>query len=685
MLVFGKRGADFGLSDAHGAAFAALLPPAVRTDGGEMLPLAAAADGTYIGHGFAVRERAADLGGGLCRVTRCVRNTTDGDRRIQLRTTLRDAFVRDHYVIPCVNYNGNPGGGNYTHGFAKDGKPWIFAYDRTGIPSCSLTEDASRVVALFAADTDETSLVSSVSLTENPDGSLDHHLYYPYIESPYSYTNTDTLTAPYETFLAFAPGEEKIFTFYIFVGAPKWKNFGMASLIDRLDELHNPDLPPATDARTLWDAGIDYIGSLRREYRGRGLFASARRADFGAPVFAPPAASFEIGWAGQGALNSQLYICEYLRTGERHFLDAALENLDAWAEKQAENGLFLAHYEWYPAPGEPAWRPAVSDTKILANFHIPGGTNKGGKGWYPELCNLGWGAASFARCYMLLHGAGIDRPDYLAFARRTCDFFCEHFDEENGFGKAYRFDGSSFDATGTIGAFALPALIEVYRATGEKKYLDGAVRGFDFYARRDLDAFSLTAGAIDCASVDKETVWPLFRAALDLFDETGDAAYRTRAEMCAYYFDSWTYRYDALYPATSDFARYGYHTRGGTAVSVQHHAIDSWGSLAAPEFVRLWRATGDARWFARARALWHNATLCIALDDKTVINGTLRPRGGQNEAFFGCRWTRYRPVEERGHFNNWLISWVNAYRLYAIHTLGFDHALFQVEENACKP
>ena len=37
MLVFGKRGADFGLSDAHGAAFAALLPPAVRTDGGEML------------------------------------------------------------------------------------------------------------------------------------------------------------------------------------------------------------------------------------------------------------------------------------------------------------------------------------------------------------------------------------------------------------------------------------------------------------------------------------------------------------------------------------------------------------------------------------------------------------------------------------------------------------------------
>ena len=680
MLTFGKRGAAYGcLADAAGEVFATLLPPGVRTAAGEVLRLAAAADGGYAGHGFAAADTVCDLGGGLCRVTRRVQNTAAGAQRAQLECALCDSFVRTHFVIPCINYDGNPGGGNYPHGFEKDGKPWIFAYDRTGIPSCSLTEDETRTVALFAADTDAVSLVSSVSLTENADGSLVHHIYYPYIEAPYSYTNTDTLTAPLETYLDFAPGETKAFSFYVFVGAPKWKNFGMASLTDRLDEVQDLDMPPVTDARTLWDAGIDYIGSLRREYRGHHLFALARRADFGAPAFAPAPASFEIGWAGQGALTSQLCICEYLRTGERRFLDAALENLDAWAEKQAENGLFLAHYEWYPAPGEPAWRPAVSDTKILANFHIPGGTEKGGRGWYPELCNLGWGAASFARCYLLLRDAGIDRADYLAFARRTCDFFLAHFDLENGFGKAFRFDGSCYDAAGSIGAFALPALIEVWRATGEQKYLDGAVCGFAFYAERDLAAFSLTAGAIDCASVDKETVYPLLRAALDLYDITGDARYLTRAEMCGHYFFSFAYRYDALYPDSSDFSRYGYHTKGGTAVSVQHHAIDSWGSIVAPEFVRLRRATGDDRWFRRARALWHNATLAVALDDEMVINGTVRPRGGQNEAFFCCRWTRYRPVEERGHFNNWLVAWVNAYRLYAIHTLGFDHALFQTE------
>ena len=681
MFTFGRQGAVYGcLASAEaGEVFAVLLPPGVRTETGDVLRLAAAEDGGYAGHGFAARDAVCDLGGGLCRITRRMQNTAECARRVQLETALCDRFVRTHFVIPCVNYNGNPGGGNYPHGFAKDGKPWIFAYDRTGIPSCSLTEDETRTVALFAADTDETSLVSSVSLTENEDGSLCHHIYYPYIEAPYSCTNTDTLTAPLLTYLDFAPGEAKDFSFYVFVGAPKWKNFGMASLTDRLDEAQDLDMPPAVDARTLWDAGIDYIGSLRREYRGHHLFALARRADFGAPAFAPAPASFEIGWAGQGALSSQLYICEYLRTGERRFLDDALENLDAWAEKQAENGLFLAHYEWYPAAGEPAWRPAVSDTQILANFHIPGGTEKGGKGWYPELCNLGWGAASFARCYRLLRDAGIERGDYLAFARRTCDFFLAHFDEENGFGKAYRLDGSCYAAESSIGVFALPALIEVFRATGDPKYLDGAVRGFDFYAHRDLAAFSLTGGAIDCASVDKETAYPLLRTALDLYDETGDARYLVRAEMCGHYFFSFAYRYDALYPETSDFARYGYHTKGGTAVSVQHHAIDSWGSIAAPEFVRLWRATGDCKWFRRARALWHNATLAVALDDKTVINGTVRPRGGQNEAFFCCRWTRYRPVEERGHFNNWLVAWVNAYRLYAIHTLGFDHALFQTE------
>lgn len=681
MLIFGKSGSGYGLleHEAAGEAFAALLPPALRTAAGETLTLSASGD-TYTGHDFTVTERAEDLGGGLCRVLRRWRNTGAQAQEVQLVTTLRDSFVRTHYVIPCVNYNGNPGGGNYPHGFDKDGTPWIYAYDRTGIPSCSLSEDDSRTVALFASDADATSLVSAVSLTACADGRLDHHLYHPYIEEPFSYTNTDTLTAPVENYLTFAPCEEKEFSFYIFVGTPKWKNYGMASLIDRLDTLWNPEMAPTVDARTLWDVGIDYIGTLYREYRGKHLFALARRADFGAPAFSPAPASFEIGWAGQGGLNSQLFICEYLRTGERRFLEAATANLDAWMEKQTENGLFLAHYEWYPAPGEPEWRPAVSDTKILANFHIQGGTEKGGKGWYPELCNLGWGATSFARCYMLLRDAGIDRPDYLTFARRTCDFFLAHFDEENGFGKAYRFDGSSFDVTGTIGAFALPALIEMYRATGETVYLEGAKRGFAFYVRRDLEQFSLTAGAIDCASVDKETVYPILRAALDLYDITGDASLLMRAEMCGCYFYSWAYQYDVLVPETSDFVRYGYHTKGGTAVSVQHHAIDSWGSLAAPEFIRLWRATGDDRWFRRARALWHNATLCIATDDKTVINGTLRPRGGQNEAFFACRWTRYRPVEERGHFNNWLVSWVNAYRLYAIRSLGFDHPLFAMPE-----
>ena len=166
MLVFGKCGTEYGLLCGDGEAFAALLPPAVRADG-DLLPLTAAADGTYTGHGFAVRETAADLGGGLVRVTRSVRRTADTPAQVQLAFTLRDGFVRSHFVIPCVNYNGNPGGGNYPHGFARDGKPWIFAYDRTGIPSCSLTEDATRVAALFASDSDALSLVSSVSLTEN--------------------------------------------------------------------------------------------------------------------------------------------------------------------------------------------------------------------------------------------------------------------------------------------------------------------------------------------------------------------------------------------------------------------------------------------------------------------------------------------------------------------------------------
>ena len=59
------------------------------------------------------------------------------------------AFAPAKYLIPCVNYNGNPDcKPNTPMGLSRDGEAWTFAYDRTGIPACTLTEDRHFGAAL---------------------------------------------------------------------------------------------------------------------------------------------------------------------------------------------------------------------------------------------------------------------------------------------------------------------------------------------------------------------------------------------------------------------------------------------------------------------------------------------------------------------------------------------------------
>ena len=71
-----------------------------------------------------------------------------------------------------------------------------------------------------------------------------------------------------------------------------------------------------------------------------------------------------------------------------------------------------------------------------------------------------------------------------------------------------------------------------------------------------------------------------------------------------------------------------------------------------------------------ARMMWCQALLGITKEEGQLVLGKPRPLGSQNEGFFQTRWTKDRPTcEERGHFNDWLVSWVSAYRLTALDRL----------------
>ena len=627
---------------------------------------------------FSFQDQMEDLGDGLFRVTRRTVNRSGRTRRVKLVAQLTDGFAAEKYTMPCIMYDGNPwGDGNSPKGLTYEGKPWVFAYDRMGIPSCTITENDQTVLALFASDQDAASLRTSASLVRQPDGAFLHRIYYPVTEAPVTYSGKNKMTARYDEFLTLTPGEAFTAAFYVFAGKPKWRHFGTASLLDRMPQVFPYRKQPRFEPDRVWDLGMAFLRRLIYPWQGHQLIIAGidtklshlQAGHMGAKMtpdemrhlmaqkeyntFGYNRVIFEIGWAGQGFLTARLMMLQALKTHDRQLLDTAIAIQETWAAKQQENGMILPHFERY------------------ADYEKNGGGSGAlCQGWLPETCNLGWGASEMAKIYALLRDNGIEKPEFLRFSTRICDFFCAHYSPETGFGKLWSMEGEALETTGSVGGFIINGLLDTWRVTRQEEYLATAAKALDFYFERDVNHFVCTAGAIDCVAVDKETSFPFVISSLDLFEITKEEKYLVYAQKAAYYFFSWAFQYDALYPDTSDFAKYGYSTQGGTAISAEHHAIDPWGALLVPEFIRLGKYTGDEKWITRARMMWNQSLLGIASYEGEKFHGLARPLGSQNEGFFQARWTKYRPdCEERGHFNDWLVSWVSAYRLTALDRL----------------
>jgi len=654
-----KKGNGYAISATAENAIALVASPIIEENGKEYV-LTATENG-WKGEGFSCTEAAEELDGGLFAVSRTIKNEGSESRTFKLIFETVTEFVPNKYLIPCVSYNGNYWGeGKEPKGMiAENGEPWIHSYDRTPVPSCSVTETKDIAFSLFASNETTESLVSSVSLRPAEGGRISQRIYWPVTEAPFTYYENDKYNERLDTYITLAAGETFSVKVYMLCSVPKWENYGVTETLDRALELFPFEHGSNRTTAEIWRLGIAYTKFLLHEYRGKLLFATGCRPYPNALRFVD---HFEVGWCGQNIMNARMLVLEYLRTGEKKLLDSAMAVCDSWLEKQSESGLLLAHYEWYTEGQNWNYKPRDYSKSWASNVDYK-------NGWLPETCNTGWAACEMIKLWDLLRENGIDRPDYKQFAIKIFDFFCDHYSEEFAFGKAWHFDGRCEEPNGTIGAFVTMALCDGYRILGEKRYLEYAIKSLDFYMKRDLDNFICTAGAIDCTCVDKETAGPVIIAALDIYEITGDKKYLEYAEKASYYFASWMYTYDVHYGPEAEFTEYGYYTSGSTYVSVQHPALDQWGELMCCEWLRLADYTGDERWRKRAVMMWYNCTQCIADEKNRTFHGMERPIGSQNEAFYQARWGHRKDCNERGHLNDWLVSWVNVFRLTVLDRL----------------
>ncbi len=615
----------------------------------------------------------------LFRRTVRVVNPSDETRTIQIAVCAETDFQPTNWVIPGVIYGDNAFGNQVSpSGLERDGEPWVFGYDREPIPSCTLSETKESLFAMFASDRDAASLQSSCSLHRLADGRFKHRIIYPVRESPVCYAFKFRYAPRYDEWITLASGAAFEAESYFMTGRPRWENCGYREALKAAMAVlkHGPAVP-ALDAKTVYEVSHQWLrdcceyfverekskGAMGTDVMFRlGYTARTNTLHFPAWMTAeetkltladlerdpslnrPHLRTFwmdEMGFAGQNFLSHRLAYFDAVKRGDMNFAQWCLDDLDDWVRRQAPSGL------------APTRRRTKNDRLSITE--------------------LGWGVGEIAKFWKALRDSGVDHPAYLEFAKRLADFIVAHYDDADPFGRIWSLEtGEKLEGGGDGGGFVVKGMLELHAVCGDSRYLDCARKAFDRYFEMDLGHFRCVAGADDCNCVDKESSFPFIYSALELFRQTGEKHYLDCAERVASYFCSWMFTYDALYPKTCEFGRFGYHTSGGTLVSAEHQCIDPYATVAIPDLFDLADFTGESMWRECGRLIWVNAIQDVAGPDGDSPNDQIRTPGAQCEAHAQSRWSKYRsdPVAARGHFNNQCTAFIVAFRLYALDRVG---------------
>jgi len=590
---------------------------------------------TYSGGGFIITDSLHEISPGFYQIHRTY--TAQRACSVVLVFEIEALFRPSFYMIPGVSYNGNRwGAGLEPKGLAYEGKPWVFSYNRTALPSATFSEDAAISLGVFTDDGHPDSLISSCAMLESETGFV-HRILWPEREEPMTYVGRDEYQAATQPEIAFSAGCEFNVSFYVSVCQVMTKNFGWTKTFDRALSRFKRNLPDVMSNENFFALRTDYIKKDLYVKRGDySLFEIGYIPSPSGDGFVPrPNTRYEIGWCGQNASQALALIHDYIRHKNKDSLSAALAVLDTWVSYATlESGLFRVYFD-----------DIINKTERYAI----------------DTCNLGWGIWMLLEAYESLKTVGIEKLAYYQCAIRASEFFVSNKAENGSFGKSWTADGLPQDTGGTIGCFVLLGLYKAYEITKDVRYLQTVKEMFRFYVVRDLNEMECSAGALDTQCVDKETCWPLLKTALDLYELTHEKQYLEDAIKAGYYLLSFMFHFDAIYEPDSDFELHGYRTYGATTVSAQHHHLDPWGSLLAYDYLRLYKHTSDENWKIRAIALWKNAMLCVS-DGELIIHGLKRPASTQNEAFANCRFG-FNKSKEPGGMNDWLVAWPGAFKL----------------------
>ncbi len=270
---------------------------------------------------------------------------------------------------------------------------------------------------------------------------------------------------------------------------------------------------------------------------------------------------------------------------------------------------------------------------------------------------------------------GREHPDWLLWCREFGDWLLTQQREDGSFPRSWQGGtGKVVEVSGTASYNPVPMLVKLSRETGQKRYLEAAIRAADYvwdnYGSRGV----FVGGTTDNPNItDKEAGMLSLEAFLDLYDATHEPKWLERAKAAGSYTESWIWIWNVPMPLGAIDSDLNW-KRGVSTVGVQGitargpGGVDEYLDWAAPAYARLYEDTKDPHYLDVARILLLDTKSMLALPGRTY---DLLGPGWQQE-----HWSM---AMNRGFgtHRSWL-PWVSVNHLHSITGLEeFDPALYQ--------
>ena len=279
-----------------------------------------------------------------------------------------------------------------------------------------------------------------------------------------------------------------------------------------------------------------------------------------------------------------------------------------------------------------------------------------------RLRGLSEGAKSVLRAWRYERDRGDDHGAWLTWGVALTDWLLSHQRDDGSFPREWLIGSDEIaDSSGYSTYNVVPLLVEAHHATGDRRYLDAAVRAGDYLWASGHQELVFVGGTVDNPDiVDKEAGTISLEAYLALYEATADRRWLEYATVAGDFSETWIYIWNVpVGPTTTDRPRgwkAGVTTVGAQLIASGHSLVDQYMAFDVGNFAKMFAYTGDRHYFDVARLLLHNTKTMLALPGRSY---DLAAPGWQQE-----HWS-FAPVRGDGIHRGWL-PWVTCSHIEGI-------------------